>query len=102
MTIEEAIKQLTCDRDLFNFNPWTGEPEAMSEENRKSAEAIDMAIHLLKTEHLYCQMFSAAVYHAVRSNLPKKTADVVLDTIADYLKMILDGLERYIDAHKND
>lgn len=102
MTTQEAIKQLTCDRDLFNFNPLTGEPEPMSEENRRSVEALDMAIDLLRTEHRYCLLFVGAVKHAIRNTLPKKTAEVVLDNITEYLKMTLDGLEKYIDAHKSN
>ena len=47
MTREEAIARLKLDRDLCNFNPMTGEEEPMSEDCRKSAEALDMAIKAL-------------------------------------------------------
>ena len=50
MTREEAITQLKMDRDLCNFNPMTGEEEPMSEDCRKSAEALDIAIKTLEQE----------------------------------------------------
>jgi predicted RNA-binding Zn-ribbon protein involved in translation (DUF1610 family) len=50
MTREEAIAQLKMDRDLFNFNPMTGEEEPMNEDCRKSADALDMAIKALEQE----------------------------------------------------
>ena len=50
MTREEAIARLKFDRDLCNFNPMTGEEEPMSEDCRKSAEALDIAIKALEQE----------------------------------------------------
>lgn len=44
------LEQLKHDRDLCNFNPSTGESEPISEDCRKSAEALDMAIKLIEQQ----------------------------------------------------
>ena len=87
MTIEEAIKQLTCDRDLHNFNPWTGEPEAMSEENRKSVEALDMAIAALADDDAALRAsataFAEKIVKVIKSVLEEYLAEKLAACIAD-------------------
>ena len=51
MTIEKAITQLKMDRDLCNFNPFTGEEEPMNTNCKKSAEALDMAVRALEMQN---------------------------------------------------
>lgn len=81
MTTQEAIKQLTCDRDLFNFNPLTGEPEPMSEENRKSVEALDMAIAALADDD--------AALRANATALAEKLVKVIKSVLEEYLAVKL-------------
>ncbi len=48
MTLQEAINRLEYDRAMCGFNPMTGELAPMSEELRLSAEALDVALQILK------------------------------------------------------
>ena len=50
MTKEQAIEILKKDKALCEFNPTTGESEPISEDCRKSAEALDMAIKALEQQ----------------------------------------------------
>lgn len=50
MTKEEAIEILKKDKALCEFNPTTGEDEPISEDCRKSAEALDVAIKALEQQ----------------------------------------------------
>lgn len=50
MTNEQAIEILKKDKALCEFNPTTGEDEPISEDSRKSAEALDMAIKALEQQ----------------------------------------------------
>jgi hypothetical protein len=78
MTKKEMLAQLKHDRDLCNFNPSTGESEPISEDCRKSAEALDMAIKALEQQSINCnatteeiaQSFIADV-EVVKDYLPK-------------------------------
>jgi hypothetical protein len=93
MTREEAIAQLKMDRDLCNFNPMTGEEEPMSEDCRKSAEALDMAIKALEQEPILDKIRAEikalnpepTAYDVVDGNPIK---DAVWETLADVLKII--------------
>lgn len=53
MTKEEILEQLKHNRDLCNFNPFTGKSEPINEDCRKSVEALDMAIKMLKDNELW-------------------------------------------------
>ena len=50
MTEEQAIKILKKDKALCEFNPTTGEDEPISEDCRKSAEALDVVIKALEQQ----------------------------------------------------
>ncbi len=50
MSIDEAISELKYARTMLEFNPTTGDVGFRNDEDRRQAEAIDMAIEALQTE----------------------------------------------------
>lgn len=48
MKIDEAISELKYARAMFEFNPTTGDVRFRNDEDRRQAEAIDMAIRSLE------------------------------------------------------
>jgi len=50
MSIDEAISELKYARAMFEFNPTTGDVGFRNDEDRRQAEALDMAIKALQTE----------------------------------------------------
>ena len=50
MTNKEAIEILKRDRDLYRFNPMTGERVPMSKDCEDSANALDLAIAALEKQ----------------------------------------------------
>jgi len=52
MTREEAISELKYARSMCEFNPTTGEVRFRNEEDRRQAEAFDMAIEALKAQDI--------------------------------------------------
>lgn len=55
MKIDEAIEILKRDRDLYNFNPWTGDRVPISDFCKRSAEALDLAISALENQEKRCE-----------------------------------------------
>ena len=50
MDNREAIEELKYARAMFEFNPMTGEVEFRNDEDRRQAEAIDLAISALEKQ----------------------------------------------------
>lgn len=48
MTRQEAISELKYTRTMLEFNPLTGDIRFRNDEDRRQAEAIDMAIEALE------------------------------------------------------
>ena len=48
MSIDEAISELKYARAMFEFNPITGDIRFRNDEDRRQAEALDMAIRSLE------------------------------------------------------
>lgn len=85
------LEQLKHDRDLCNFNPSTGESEPISEDCRKSAEALDMAIKVLEKDNdeIFKQFKTKAFYES-EDILGTDMVDTYM--ITDYLAELL-GVE---------
>ena len=62
MDNREAIEELKYARAMFEFNPMTGEVEFRNDEDRRQAEAIDLAISALEKQE---QTKTQCVNHAL-------------------------------------